>query len=106
MPPGVHVEPGHGEHELAAAYSALGVVGWTLLLVLLAGAVTTLLMWRSGRLRQLSPNRGRPADDQARQILAERFARGDISSEEFLERCATLNWTPGIDRPKPGRKRA
>jgi putative membrane protein len=105
MPPGVHVEPDHGPHELFATYNTLGVIGWTLLLVLLAAALTALVWWRSGRLPHLAPNRGRSADDQARQILAERFARGDISSEDFLERCATLNWTPGIDRPKAGRKR-
>lgn len=105
MPPGHFADPGHGEHELIASYTALGVIGWTLLLVLLAGALTSLLLWRSGRLPQLSTGRKRSADEDARQILAERFARGDISSEEFLERCATLNWTPGIDRAARGRKR-
>jgi putative membrane protein len=37
----------------------------------------------------------------ARRTLANRFATGDISSEEFLERASALNWTPGVD-PKPG----
>ncbi len=32
----------------------------------------------------------------ARNILAERFANGDISSEEFMERASVLNWTPGV----------
>ena len=90
---------------IAASGGALGVIGWILLLFLLAGAVTSFLLWRTGRLPMRSVNSSRSPDVQARQILAERFARGDISSEEFLERCATLNWTPGIDRVARGRKR-
>jgi uncharacterized membrane protein len=89
-----------------ASYGALGVIGWMLLLLLLAAALTTLLLWRSGRLPHFSFSGDRSADERARQILAERFARGDLSSEEFLERCATLNWTPGIDRRESGRKRS
>ena len=34
-------------------------------------------------------------------ILAERFARGDISSDEFLERSSMLNWTPGSEQVPP-----
>jgi putative membrane protein len=33
----------------------------------------------------------------ARRILAERFAQGEISSDEFMERASILNWTPGSD---------
>lgn len=42
----------------------------------------------------------------ARTILAERFARGDITSDEFMERAAVLNWTPGIDPWSPDRQRS
>lgn len=38
-------------------------------------------------------------EGEARRILAERFANGDITSEEFLERASALNWTPGVDGP-------
>jgi len=42
---------------------------------------------------------------EARKTLANRFATGEISPEEFLERAAALNWTPGVDhRPDPGKK--
>ena len=42
---------------------------------------------------------------EARKTLANRFANGDISPEEFLERAAALNWTPGVDhRPDPSQK--
>ena len=105
MPPGVSVEPGHGHHEWSTFYDPLGVLGWVLLLIGLALAVTALLLWRAGRLPPGARTGNRSADEQARHVLAERFARGDISSEEFLERCATLNWTPGIDRPARGNKR-
>ena len=43
-------------------------------------------------------------EDEAKQILAERFARGDISSDEFLERSSILNWTPGA-QPLPSKSR-
>lgn len=42
---------------------------------------------------------------EARRTLANRFANGEMSPEEFLERAAALNWTPGVDhRPEAGRK--
>ena len=50
----------------------------------------------------------RSPESEAKTILAERFARGDISSDEFMERASVLNWTPGSDlyelrRPKKRR---
>jgi uncharacterized membrane protein len=36
---------------------------------------------------------------EAKRILSARLAQGDISSEEFLERASTLNWTPGMEPP-------
>ena len=42
---------------------------------------------------------------EARKVLAERFARGDISSDEFMERASALNWTPGVEPVKPNGKR-
>lgn len=43
---------------------------------------------------------------EARKTLANRFANGDITSDEFLERAAALNWTPGVDpRPEPIKKK-
>jgi putative membrane protein len=106
MPPGDFPGPGHGGHELIASSAGpLGLIGWILLLLLLAGAVTAFLLWRTGRLPLRGLSSSRSPEDRARQILAERFARGDISSEEFLDRCATLNWTPGIDRVACGGKR-
>ena len=104
MPPGFSVEPGHGHHEWVTFYDPLGVLAWVLLLIGLAAAVTALLLWRAGRLPLRPTSGSRSADEQARHVLAERFARSDISSEEFLERCATLNWTPGIEKPARGKR--
>lgn len=71
--------------------------GLMLLLLLLALGTAALLLWRSGRLA-LPALGGRPMPEEgARQILAERFARGDITTDEFLERASILNWTPGVE---------
>ncbi|RKS08662.1 hypothetical protein DFP74_4376 [Nocardiopsis sp. Huas11] len=36
-------------------------------------------------------------EDDARRTLADRFAKGDLTVEEFMERASALNWTPGTD---------
>jgi putative membrane protein len=59
---------------------------------------------------QLGPSAGvttRSPEAEAKRILAERFARGDITSDEFMERASVLNWTPGSDSwdIKKGKKR-
>ena len=44
----------------------------------------------------------RPAPEaEAKKILADRFAQGEISAEEFMERASVLNWTPGSDQWTP-----
>ena len=74
-----------------------------LFLLLVAGTVAFLL--KRGHLgpppwvRQAHPER------EARSILAERFARGEISSDEFMERASVLNWTPGAEPTVPPRKK-
>jgi putative membrane protein len=74
-----------------------------LFLLLVAG---TIFLLRSGRLRpppwvtsQHSP------ETEAKRVLAERFARGDISSDDFLERASVLNWTPGSEAYPPRNKK-
>ncbi|WP_204911648.1 hypothetical protein [Microlunatus spumicola] len=83
----------------------LGGLMFLLFLLLVAG--TLLYLRKTGQLgappwaRRVSP------EHEAREILATRFASGDISSDEFLERASVLNWTPGVEPlPVPrGRKR-
>lgn len=71
-------------------------------LLLVAGSI--FLMRRAGFgpppfVRQHSP------EAEAKRVLAERFARGDISSDDFLERASVLNWTPGSEAYQTPRKR-
>jgi hypothetical protein len=49
----------------------------------------------------------RSPEAEAKKILAERFARGEINSDDFMERASVLNWTPGSDSwdDKKGRKK-
>ena len=97
--------PFRGDHdEMDLAESFLGpLLGGFLLLTLLLLAGTAFYLWRTGRL-----NFGRPAitapEEEAKRILADRFARGDISADEFLERSAILNWTPGVTAPQQPRR--
>ena len=67
-----------------------------LFLLLIAG--TIFLLVRQGKLgpppwvsAQRSP------ETEAKRILSERFARGELSTDEFMERASVLNWTPGSE---------
>jgi uncharacterized membrane protein len=77
-------------------------LGTFLLLLLLA--LVGLYLWHQGKLPLPKLGSHRSPEDEAKQILAERFARGDITSDEFLERSSILNWTPGTD-PLPSKPR-
>ena len=67
------------------------------LLMLLVLGTLVFLMVRSGQFGPQSVSSSRSPESEAKKILAERFARGDITSEEFMERASVLNWTPGSD---------
>jgi len=97
---------GHGPHEWEGSSSVLPYLGGFLLLVIVLVGLVGWYLWYSGRLTL--PRLGRPpsAEDEAKEILAERFARGDISCEEFLERASVFNWIPGIEPARvPSRMR-
>jgi putative membrane protein len=64
-----------------------------LFLLLVLGTLLFFLV-RNGQLGSVTT---RPPEAEAKRILAERFARGDITSDEFMERASVLNWTPGSD---------
>jgi putative membrane protein len=96
VPHGPH---GWEDHSL----SVLPLVGnFLVLFVILALVLTGLYLWRTGRLPLGNLGRARSPEEDAKRILAERFAQGDISSDEFLERSSILNWTPGT-QPLPSR---
>ena len=70
-----------------------------LFLLLVAGTLFYLL--RTGRI-SAPPWMAAPTSPEleARKVLADRFARGDIGSDEFMERASVLNWTPGVEPEK------
>lgn len=80
--------------------SVLPFLGGALLVTLLL-LLTAYLLWRRGSVTVPRFGRTPAPEDEAKRILAERFATGDISTEEFLERSSILNWTPGSDNPPP-----
>ena len=96
VPHGPH---GWEDHSL----SVLPFIGnFVFLLLILALVATGLYLWRTGRLPLGNLGRARP-EEEAKRILADRFARGDIASDEFMERSSILNWTPGVE-PVPSKR--
>ena len=92
----------HGHHGVENSLSVMPFLGTFLLLLLLV--LVALYLWHQGKLPLPKLGGHRSPEDEAKQILAERFARGDITSDEFLERSSILNWTPGTD-PLPSKPR-
>jgi len=92
----------HGHYGVESSLSVMPFLGTFLLLLLLA--LVALYLWHQGKLPLPKLGSHRSPEDEAKQILAERFARGDITSDEFLERSSVLNWTPGTD-PLPSKPR-
>ena len=45
----------------------------------------------------LPARRSASPETEAEQILAERFARGDKPTDDFLERASVCNWTLGTE---------
>ncbi|MEU1714725.1 MULTISPECIES: SHOCT domain-containing protein [Nocardiopsis] len=78
-----------------------GALMFLLLTLVLLGALAFTLARRGHR----PPWAPRPAspEEEARRTLADRFARGDLTVEEFMERASALNWTPGHN-DRPGRR--
>jgi putative membrane protein len=97
--------PGHHEfHGDGPFFPFLGVSMFLLLLVALT--IAALYLHRTGRLPALGRFTRPAPEEEAKRILADRFARGDLSSEEFMERASILNWTPGSEQwPAQTRKR-
>lgn len=101
----VHGPHGFGRME-ESSLSVLPFLG-SFLLILLLASLAAWYLWRRGTLTLPRLAGSRSPEDDARRILADRFARGDISSDDFLERASILNWTPGNDTlsSRPRKKR-
>ena len=81
----------------------VGLGGFLLVVAMLI--LGFLLLRRYGLIPdQLIGTRRVSPEDSARTILAERMARGDVSTEEFMERASVLNWTPGSDLIPPAKR--
>ena len=108
MTPLIPLHGGRGTQGLAeSSLSIAPIVGSLLLLLLLLLAFAGFYLWRQGKLTLPTLSGVRSPEDDAKRILAERFARGDINSDEFLERASMLNWAPGTTSPatKRGKNR-
>ena len=96
-----------GEHLGEGAWLVEPVLAFLVVLVVLllvGGAL--LYLRRTGFSLGSWLSRPPSPETEAKQILAERFARGDISTDDFMERASVLNWTPGTDgRDTPNIKR-
>lgn len=92
-PGGANSEPRLG--ALAPFGHLMGDAMFFLFLLLLLGGL--FLLARRGRIGLPPWLAQRSPESEARRILAERFARGDMSSDDFMERASVLNWTPGSD---------
>ena len=66
-------------------------------LFLLLIAATLFFLFRTGRVGAPPWAQHRGPEAEAKRVLAERFARGDITTDEFMEKASVLNWTPGTD---------
>ncbi len=99
---------GHGPHGFDGGFTVLPFLGSAMLVLLVLTALALFYLHRQGRLTLPSFAARRSPEDAAKAILAERFAQGDISTEDFMERSSILNWTPGSEaipaRPR-GRRR-
>jgi putative membrane protein len=91
---------GYAEHVSGWGY-ALGIVSmvlfWSLLILGIAAAARYL-----GRGRREPSAPARPGPPVAEQVLAERFARGEIDAEEYHQRLDTLRQA---GRPAPAEAR-
>lgn len=83
--------------------SLVGIVMFIALLAVLAAAALHLRRTGFSPSAWLASRQSSP-ETAAKEILAERFARGDISSDEFMERASALNWTPGGTDPQHRRR--
>ena len=73
-------------HFLGWLWIVIPLLLWVTLLVLIAWGVSRMLSIQRGR-KQEQPDQ---QYNQAEEILRERYARGEIDTEEYMERSRTL----------------
>jgi putative membrane protein len=82
----------------------LGGLMFFLFMLLVLGTIVFFLV-RHGQFAPQSLASSRSPESEAKKILAERFARGDITTDEFMERASVLNWTPGSESYDIGKRK-
>jgi putative membrane protein len=82
----------------------LGGLMFFLFMLLVLGTIVFFLV-RHGQFAPQSLAGSRSPESEAKKILAERFARGDITTDEFMERASVLNWTPGSESYDIGKRK-
>ena len=85
MPPRFPHGPDGWEQHSVSMLPMLG--NFLFLLVILALVLTGLYLWRTGKLPLGNPGKRSPEED-AKRILAERFARGDLRARDGRARAA------------------
>jgi len=75
----------YGEHMSGWGY-ALGIIGMVLFWVVLVLAIAAAVRYLDRRRHETFP----PRPPTAEQVLAERFARGEIDADEYRQRLDTL----------------
>ena len=79
----------YGEHMSGWGY-ALGITGLILFWVVLVLAIAAAVRYLDRRRGESFPPAPPPPPPTAEQVLAERFARGEIDAGEYHERLDTL----------------
>ena len=67
-----------------------GLVGYVLMVAFLAVGIVALLLWLKSWLEQGRPGSPSQESESALEILKKRYARGEISKEEFEEKRKDL----------------
>jgi len=75
----------YGEHMSGWGY-ALGIIGMVLFWTVLVLAIAAAVRYLDRKRRESFP----PPPPTAEQVLAERFARGEIDADEYRQRLDTL----------------
>ena len=63
-----------------------GLVGYVLMIAFFAVGIVAVVLWVKSWLEQGRPGSASPEPDSALEILKKRYARGEISKEEFEEK--------------------
>jgi putative membrane protein len=66
----------------------------SLMMLLVWGAIAAAVVWAMRAVRTSEPRQPGPGPDSAEQVLAERYARGEIDEDEYRRRSEVLK-APG-----------